>query len=379
MPPNLIKGICNGAVNFVKGGDFLGSRFLSMNQYVRRRDVQMKKVVAIVSLSFFLIIGLSAIGPVQAKTVEWKAQTLFGPEDASTAIQAQGLVNATNAALKGKLHTTLYQSGQLVPPEEMSAGLARGVYDAALMVPMMRSEAGAVAFGMPFGLQGYDQVIEFYYDFGFLDFMRKIDAKKNIFFGCPLPFGPITLLSEFPVHKLEDLKGKKIWSEGPTAALVDALGGEPVWFDPSEVYMGLKLGTIDGVIFGLAELETLKLKEVVKYIMMPAPINPIVLDWVISLDSWKKLPQDTKQMYEKAMKGFLKKQYEECMADNNKGLDAAKAYGVQVIDLKPAELKKFRAAAMKVWDELAKKDKESAQAVQMLRDYLKSKGIKSGE
>ena len=339
----------------------------------------MKKVFVSAVVSFFLVFSISAIGLVHAKTIEWKAQTLFAPEDASTVIQAQGIVNVTNDALKDKLHTTLYQCGQLVPPEEMSAALARGVYDAALMVPMIRSEAGTVAFGLPFSLQGNDQVMEFFYDFGFLDFMREVDSKKNVFFGCPLAFGPATLLSKFPVHKLEDLKGKKIWSEGPTAALVDALGGEPVWFDPGEVYMGLKLGTIDGVIFGLAELETLKLKEVVKYVMMPAPFNPVVLDWVISLDSWNKLTPDMKAMYEKTMKDFVVKQYEKCMAHNNKGLEAAKAYGVKVINLEAAELKKFKVASMKVWDHVAKKDKESAQAVQKLKDYLKSKGIKPGE
>jgi len=115
----------------------------------------------LICLHFFIPAALFGASD---KVIEWKAQTLFGPDDSSTVIQAKGVVDVTNEALKGSLETTLYQCGQLVPAEEMPAALARGVYDAALMVPMMRSNAGNVAFGLPFGLTGIDQVMEFWYD-----------------------------------------------------------------------------------------------------------------------------------------------------------------------------------------------------------------------
>lgn len=336
----------------------------------------MKKMMVFLVIAI-LTVGVSATA--LAGPVEWKAQTVFAPDDSSTVIQAQGVADVTNKALKGQLETTLYQCGQLVPAEEMTPALARGVYDAAAMVPMMRSNAGVVAFGLPFGLKGIDQIMEFWYDYGFLDFMRKVDAKKGIRFGCPLPFGPVTLLSKFPVRKLDDMKGKKVWAEGPLAHLAKALGAEPVWFDPGEVYMGLKLGTIDGVFFGVAELETMKLKEVVKYVMSPAPIDILVCDWVISERSWKKLTPEMQAAYEKAMKDNVVDQFNRCTVYNNKGLEAGKAAGVEVIEISAEELPRFRAAAMKVWNVMKEKDDQSAQAVKMVEDYLKSKGIEPGK
>ena len=311
----------------------------------------------------------------KSKVIEWKAQTLFPPADTGTVVQAQGIVKLTNKALEGKLHTTLYQAGQLAPEAVMSDALSRGVLDAALTVPLIRSQAGTVAFGMPFGWENIDQMMEFYYDYGFLDFMRKIDKKKNVFFAAPMPFGPVVLFTKFPVNKIEDMKGKKIWAEGPTAAIVKALGAEPVWFDPGEIYMGLKLGTVDGIYFSLAELETSKLKEVVKYVIFPAPIDPLVEDWIINLESWNELTPETQQIYEKTLKDNIVGFYNEVAIRDQKGLEAAKKYGVQVITLQGEELKKFKTACSSVWDHVASSDKQSAQAVKLLKDYLSSKGI----
>ncbi len=336
----------------------------------------MKKRVSVFAVSvFLLVLAMGVTGPAQAKVIQWKAQSLFAPEDASTSVQAKSVVEATNKALKGRLETTLYQCGQLIPAEEMVPGISRGVYDAAIMVSMMVEPAGLVAFGLPYGIDGYEQLNEFWYDFGFDEFMRKMYAKKGIYYVGPLPFGPVSLLSKFPVRKIEDIKGKKIWTEGPLAHLVEALGGQPVWFDPGEVYMGLKLGTIDGVFFGWAELETIKLKEVVKYVMMPSMINPVNFDWIVSMRAWKKLSPELQAAYMKAFRDNILPQHKKSMEVCQQGLDAAKAYGIEVITLSPEEQQKFREASIKVWDKAAKEDKNSAAAIKMIEDYLKSKGL----
>jgi len=336
----------------------------------------MKKRFSVIAVSVFLLVfGMGANCLTQAKVIQWKAQSLFAPEDASTSVQAQSVVDATNKALKGKLETTLYQCGQLIPAEEMVPGISRGVYDAAIMVSMMVEPAGLVAFGLPYGIDGYEQLNEFWYDYGFDEFMRKMYAKKGIYYVGPLPFGPVSLLSKFPVRKIEDIKGKKIWTEGPLAHLVEALGGQPVWFDPGEVYMGLKLGTIDGVFFGWAELETIKLKEVVKYVMTPSMINPVNFDWIVSMRSWKKLSPELQKAYMKAFRDNILPQHKKSLEVCQQGLDAAKAYGIEVITLSPEEQKKFREASIKVWDKAAQEDKNSAAAIKMMEDYLKSKGL----
>ncbi len=323
----------------------------------------------IVALSFIFIV----ISTCFAGEIRWRAQTALPPEDSGTRHHAQAMVEATNKALEGKLRTTLYQLGQLVPEGEMGVALSRGVYDAAYMPAMARSEAGNVAFGLPFSWESFDEVMEFYYEHGFLEWMREHDAKQNIFFGCPLPWGPVALFSNFPVRTLDDYKGKKIWSWGLMSAVIESFGARPVWFDPGEIYMALKLGTIDGVLFGPAELETMKLKEVVKYINFPAIIDPLVLDWSINLDAWNKLTPETQETYEGVMRKHIRDMYDRIALENEMGIEKAKESGVEIVHLDPDEEARLRKTALEVWEIQAKKGPASADAVKMLRDFLESK------
>ncbi len=312
--------------------------------------------------------------PAMAGPTQWKAQTCMPPEDSGTRLQAGGMVKALNEALKGQVETTLYQLGQLVPEEEMGPALSQGVYGAAYMVAMARSEAGNVAFGLPFSWDSLDDVMEFYYDYGFIDWIRKHDAKQKIRFGCPLPWGPVALFSNFPVNTLADYKGKKIWSWGLMSAVIEAFGAKPVWFDPGEAYMSLKLGTIDGILFGPAELETMKLKEVVKYISLPALINPLTLDWSMNLESWNKLSPEVQATYEKVMRANIRPMYDAVQKENDMGFKKAAEYGVKTITLPDSEIKKMREVARGTWEKLAKKDKASAEAIKMLKEFLAKKG-----
>jgi len=322
-----------------------------------------------------IAVCLLALGqPAWAESLEWKAQTSFPPEDSGTRHHAGGMVKATNEALQGQLKTTLYQLGQLVPEEEMGPALSKGVYDAAYMPGMARSEAGNVAFGLPFSWGSVDDVVEFYYDFGFIDWIRKHEAKQNVRFGCPMPWGPVALFSNFPVNTLADYKGKKIWSWGLMSAVIEAFGAKPVWFDPGEAYMSLKLGTIDGILFGPAELETMKLKEVVKYISLPALIDPLTLDWSMNLDSWNKLSPEAQAAYEKVMRANIKPMYEAIQVENDMGFKKAEEYGVKTITLPEGEIKRMKEVARGTWDRLAKKDKASAEAIKMLKEFLDKKG-----
>jgi len=347
--------------------------------YKARRH-NMKKKATIVFLMFLcsaIALGLFA-SQAEAKTFQWRMQSLYPASDLSTSLQAQTIVNTLNEKLKDKLQIKLFMPGQIVPEEEMFDALSKGVYDAALFSTTWSKgqiPEGIVAFGLPMGWQNADQVFEFFYKFGFLDWMRKLHAKKNIFYACPLPASPLPIMSNFAFNKLEDIKGKKIWSIGPTASYVQKLGAKATTFPPAEMYMALKLGTIDGFIYSTAELETSKYKEVIKYINWPAVIDPLCVEWIINLDSWNKLPGDVKQTIEETLVQIGPGMFDKYMVDNNKGIEAAKAIGVQEVHMAPEEVAKLRSVAASVWEETAALSDSARKTVQMLRDYLSSKGI----
>ena len=69
-----------------------------------------------------------------------------------------------------------------------------------------------------------------------------------------------------PLQTPEDFKGLKIRSYGALAAgALRTLGANPVVMSPSEMYLALQRGTIDGLISGVTSLHQRKLWEVGKY------------------------------------------------------------------------------------------------------------------
>lgn len=337
-----------------------------------------KASVITVALCLFMVAGILNAGPAFAKEIRWRMQCLFPGGDYSYEIQAKGLVKALNEGLKGKLKITLFQPGQIIPAEEMFNGLSMGVYDAAYTAPAWAAQTipeAIVAFGLPMSWQNAEQDLEFFDKYGGLDFIRKAYAKHNIFFAYPMPTSLLPIMGNFAIKKIADLKGKKVWSEGPTALYVKAAGGNPMAFPPEDLYMGLKLGTIDGFIYSTAELKTAKYAEVVKYVNLPPVIFPLNTDFICNMDSWKKLPKDVQIQFMDIVKKVTPELYVRYAKANQEGIDYAVAKGVKVIDLDKDEMPNMVAVAKQVWDETAAESAETAQYVEMLKKFLTEKGV----
>jgi TRAP-type C4-dicarboxylate transport system substrate-binding protein len=316
---------------------------------------------------------------VSQKAIEWRMQSIYPANDLSTSLQAQTIVDTLNKKLAGKLHIKLFMPGQIVPEEQMWDALSKGVYDAALHGPpwhMGVTPEAIVVFGLPMGWQNVDQIFEFYYKFGMLKWMRDVYAEKNVFFACPLPASPLPIMSNFAFRKAIDIKGKKIWSVASSAAYVINLGGSATHFPPAEIYMALKLGTLDGIVYSMAELDSANYKEVVKYVNFPAVIDPLCVEWIINLKSWKALSADVQKTIDDTLVEIGPSIATKYLKADMQGLEAAKKVGVQEVHMEPGEIPKARQAGVKVWDEMAKKSPRTAKAIQMLKDYLATKGIK---
>jgi TRAP-type C4-dicarboxylate transport system substrate-binding protein len=327
---------------------------------------------------FFLLLMLTPTAA-PAAAIEWKMQTIYPASDTSTPCIAEKIVNTLNDRLKGKLHITLYMPGQIVPEEGMFDALKRGVFDAAFMAPTWYQNFipdAIVGFGLPLGWQGYDMDMEFFYKYGFLKYMRDIHAEQNVYYVCPNPFGQSTFLTNFPYRKLEDIKGKKLWCIGTTAAYLRNLGGVPVTFPISELYMALKLGTLDGTSGALSDLDANKWKEVVKYVNFPLNINPNNGAWLVNLKIWNELPPDVQKTIEDTIMELQPEMWK-CIEDYGiAGVEAAKNAGVQINTMEPSEVQRLRPAALKVWQDVAKRSDRAPKTVQMLKDFLATKGIK---
>jgi TRAP-type C4-dicarboxylate transport system substrate-binding protein len=330
-------------------------------------------------LTGLILLSFVITASAPAAAIEWKMQTIYPSSDSSYTCQTEPIVKAINEKMKGKLHITLFQPGQIVPEEQMFDALKRGVFDAAYMAPTWYQGPipdGMVGFCLPMGWQGYDMDMEFFYKFGFIKYMRDIHAEQNVYYAAPMPFGDVLLFGNFPFRKLEDIKGKKIWCIGTVAAFMKNLGAVPVTFPNSEVYMALKLGTLDGAIQALSDVHTAKFQEIIKYLNVPPILSSLNASLLVSLKTWNNTPKDVQKAFEDIVSEALPESQKCFESDAVKALEECKKAGVQIITMEPSEIERLKPAAVPVWDAVAKRSDRAPKTVQMLKDFLATKGIK---
>jgi TRAP-type C4-dicarboxylate transport system substrate-binding protein len=90
------------------------------------------------------------------------------------------------------------------------------------------------------------------------------------------------LITQFPVHDVADMKGRKIRAVGMEAKIVDALGAAPRGHRRAEQYMALKRGTVEGTDYPFYTVGKYKFYEVCKYIVRPAFHTPGIIEILVN-------------------------------------------------------------------------------------------------
>jgi TRAP-type mannitol/chloroaromatic compound transport system substrate-binding protein len=177
-----------------------------------------------------------------------------------------------------------------------------------------------------------------------------------------------------PIRSLEDFKGLKL--RAPLTMnmwILEQIGANPVKLPGGEIYMALKLGTIDGAEFSNASADYgMKFAEVTKYWSVPCWFQPSsLLGFMINLDAWKKLPDDLKAIMEEAGKATI-------LWYNAYGnwtdVAATKAFlekGTTVTKLPPEDLAKLEKLAVKFMEIEAAKNPDYKEMIKSMMDYMK--------
>jgi TRAP-type C4-dicarboxylate transport system substrate-binding protein len=320
--------------------------------------------------------------------IKWKAQSAYnmpanvGPfqnQDHGTGNIAIHLARWFERETKGNLKMEVAVPGAIVPVGEMFKAVTKGVIDVAgpyyggFHTGLMPETD--IEIGLPFAWERPEEAWDAYYNRGLIDEFKKIYAEHNIYF---LPFIVNTAYSfgtTFDCPGLDALKGKKIRALGIYGELVKAFGATPVVLPGTEMYMGLKLGTIDGAIFGLENIESYKLKEVWKnYVYSPNP-NVVVVSFLINLDSWNKLPAETRRLIDDNAKYvLLSTTMNDYAWDQYWATKSSKEYPFKLVYWSAEDVAKARRIGYQLWDSVAKKSDRCARLVGIVKQQMKDLG-----
>jgi TRAP-type C4-dicarboxylate transport system substrate-binding protein len=229
---------------------------------------------------------------------------------------------------------------------------------------------------LPFNWSDPEDAVNVLLNKGYMKVMAEAVAKHGVTYLAPLSVATMGLMTKSPVHKLEDLQGKKIRAVGMEAQIVKALGASAVAIAGAEQYMALQRGTVDGTDYPWYTIEKYKFYEVLDYITAPALHTPGVIEIVMNQKTFQALTPDEQAAVKKAAMAAMDRSFKMTPQFDQEAIDAAAKRGVKIITLSNEELDRFRKAVQPLWDEEAKKSEYSAKLVTILRENLASRAAK---
>jgi len=344
---------------------------------MRKKTLFVLMVVGLVASTY--IVGWAAPTPL----IKWKGQNGWNPgvalgpyEDSSGAALINLWVKWIEEVTDRRLVIELAPVGSIFPTTESFKAVSKGV------VPIVGAweswftgafPEGDIVAQLPMAYDYPEDVFAVYYKYGLYDLMQKAHAKHNIYWIPTMSSRLQSWNSKFAINSPEDIKGKVFRAAGIGADIINMLGGKAVPIPYGEVYMAMKLGTIDGYSGGISMLEDVKLKEVVRYYVEEPTLYFSISSILINMDAFNKLPADIRKIIDKQSRYII--------ADTTMYRFATEQYQlshtpeVQFVRWSKKDISRLRKMVIEtIWPKLAGRSPVSKEAIDILIKFQKDHG-----
>lgn len=332
--------------------------------------------IAALALALCLVFMISSNGIAKEKVIKWKLQASY-PVGTAVTMHAVEWAKAIEKLTGGRLKVQVMPPGAMCGVRDIITYLGRGVFQASVTAGPFYTGVipeGDLELGLPLSHQSYDEIWDVMENRGLGDIIREAYAEHNVewWYAAGDPY--YHFATTFPVTKLEDFKGKKIRAVGIYGKYVQQLGASAVVVPGAEMYMALKLGTIDGAIYGASGLQDIKLHEVVDYYVQPTAAH-VAICLVINKDALADLPDDIEAIVRESTQYILHDtgmQYIRISKDsfNKSVMDGS----VKAAQLPEEELVKMRKLVAPLWDEWAAKSPRMKKGVEIIKQQMRDLG-----
>jgi len=292
-------------------------------------------------LSLIVVLLLTFMLPVEAE--ELKIASL-APEGSSWMQVMRQAAEVVKTRTEGRINLKFYGGGVMGNDKKVLRKIRVGQLDGSTFTPSGLAEVypNVNVYGLPLLFQSLDEV----------DRVRAVEdgqmrAGLNeagfVSFGFA-EGGFAKLMSNVPVRRLDDLKGRKIWvPEGDriSYAAMQALGLAPVTLPLTDVLTGLQTGLIDIVATSAVGALVLQWHTKVKYVT-DLPLEYIVATLAIARPSFEKLTPPDQAAVREVMDDVYKRLDHDTRAENQKAEAALLSYGIQSVTPDAGQLQEWR-------------------------------------
>lgn len=335
-----------------------------------------QKSVKLIVLCIVSIAMVFVFTGVAAAKKELKVQVVY-PETSNVGANSRFFADKVKELTNDEVNIKIFYPGHLVKANEALNAMQRGMIDGYIGSTLYFSGILPEVNGewLPFSWRNVSEALDIYYNYGYLDLMRRATAKQKCYYVAPISVAKMGLMTNFPINTMEDLKGKKIRAVGMEAKIVKALGGSPVALSGAEQYTALQRGTADGTNYPWYTLRDYKFSEVLSYVSSPPLHSPGMVEILFSNKAWDGLSSDQKNAIDTA--GFLTSIHSANLSEKNDSeiIEFCKENNLKIIQLSDQELSKMIEAIKPVYDEHRKASTLCNEQVDLLKNYFKSMGI----
>jgi TRAP-type mannitol/chloroaromatic compound transport system substrate-binding protein len=313
-----------------------------------------------------------------AKTIEWRMATGRTPALTPYHEADKNFAKMVNEMSGGRLKITVYPAGELMGAFEIFDATRDGTIQCAAAWSTYwttKNTAFDLFCSMGFMMTAPDWMT-WLYSGGGLELGQELYAKYGLKFFPIAITGPESgFRIKQPIRNLEDFKGKKLRTGVlQTIWVLQQIGANPTRIPGSEVYMALKLGTIDGAEYAVPSTDwNMKFQETTEYWMTPAGWHQAgcISDLMINEKAWNDLPDDLKKIVETAAKANMVWSYSKANYDSMEAQKKFKEAGIKESRLDEDVQKKLESLCIEYVEKEAAKNPDYAKIAKSIFDYLK--------
>jgi TRAP-type mannitol/chloroaromatic compound transport system substrate-binding protein len=326
--------------------------------------------------------ALLAAGPAAAQSApqhKWKMMSLWQAGSLSQKI-FEDFTKRVKEMSNGRLEIEPLPAGAIVAATESLDAVSSGVLEAQHGGTTYWTGKDA-AFALLGDLQGgYEtpyQMQQWLEYGGGKELVREVYKKYNVYFVDGVWWGVESLPAKKPIRTIEEFKGVKLRAPaGIGQDIFKLIGAAPVNMPGSEVYTALERGVIDATDWGTLSLnEDLGYHKIAKYPLYPGFHSMPMADVAVNMQKWNALSPDLKAIVEVATRDFSRDMVQRLALEDEKVAKAAKEHGVELVNWSAEDRKKFRAVAVKVWAEYAKRSDNARKIYESQVAFLKQLGL----
>ncbi len=302
-------------------------------------------------------------------TINWRMQTYAGPALAAHVIDPA--IEMFNKIAGDRMQIELFYADQLVPTAELFRAMQRGTIDAVQSDDdSMASPTDVTVFGgyFPFASRYSLDVPVLFNQYGLneiWDEQYSAVGVKHISAGA---WDPCHFATKDPIHSLEDLKGKRVFTFPTAGRFLSQFGVVPVTLPWEDIEVAVQTGELDGVAWsGITEDYTVGWADVTDYFLTNNISGAWAGSFFANMDRWNDLPEDLQTLFRACTdQSHYYRQWWYWGGEANLRVNGTKMTLTSIPDEEWAQVEQ---AAIQFWDEIASEGPVQAKVVDIFRKY----------